>query len=230
MDNIIKIQRIYRIKNIKKNYKKLQNLFLIQQIKKLNYNDFNNYIKQTNNFNIIHDFVKSLQLFFNKNIITTDNFIYLYLIFGYSNQIFANLNCIKVQKIIKSTNNIINKLHIINQLNTFNYFILYNILINYQTIINTYICSTTKYNEQNICHIDKQINEFYECFSLQNILPTNILLNEQISCIDNIYKACGDRGISYFVSNMSAKINIYNLDKIIINKISKSINLSLLNL
>lgn len=225
--HVVKIQRLFRKNKFKKNCMHLKNLKLDEKTKIYDIDEFKKYIEKKNIKLILKNFITSFSSFRNKKIMTTDEFCFVYLIYGYHSIIFTDGNKKEINNIIKLSNNIIDN---INQINNNTNQKLYNNLFNFKIALNFYTSNNilSEYESHaipHICKIDNIINKFYDNIKVYKIINPdftdclNKLVYEQAQYIQNIYKLGGQRGILYMIDNLKKKININDLDDKIKNKL-----------
>ena len=229
---ITKIQKLFRKNKFKKNCTQLNNLNLNEKIKQYEFNEFKQYIQKKNIKLILKNFIKSYYLLINEEILTIDEFCFVYLIYGYHAVIFNNKKNKDITYIVDSSKNIVT---FINNIVNYDFKIsknLYNNLYNFYNAFNYY----TSYNtivdcnpklENKICKIDNIINKFYDSFMIYKTIDAtsnynlDILIDEQLEYIYDIYKLDGHRGIVYLINNLRNNMDIDSLA----NKIKNKLNL-----
>jgi hypothetical protein len=228
---ITKIQKLFRKNKFKKICIQLNNLNLNEKIKQYEFNEFKQYIQKKNIKSILKKFIKSYYLLINEEIITIDEFCLVYLIYGYHTIIFNNKKNKEITYIIDSSKNIV---AFINNIVDCDFKIsknLHNNLYNFHNAFNYYTSYNTITNcspklENKICKIDIIINKFYDSFMIyKTIYPTSnynldILIDEQLECIYDIYKLDGHRGIVYLINNLRNNIDLDSLAQKIKNKLN----------
>ena len=222
---VIKIQRLFRQKKFKKNCVQLKNLKLNEKTKKYDFNEFEKFIEKKNIKLILKNFVKNFSLLINQEIMTTDEFCFVYLVYGYHSIIFKDYNCQEdTRQIIDSSENIVKFLEENRKFDNEANKKLYNNLFDFHTALSFYTSTNpntgiSPHEKFNICKIDNIINKFYDsvkaCKMVEPIFDDcmNKLVLEQVEYIQDIYRLGGHRGILYMIYNLKKKIDVNNLNK-----------------
>ena len=221
---IIKIQKKFRYKKLKKNYIELNKIELSKKTSIYNFKKFKKIIN--NNKIIINNFLESFSLYINKKMISFEDYCLLYYIYGYSKKYKKNnyseyILYLSIQ-IINLINNLdINNISLLN--NLYNYLIDFRILINFFNF-DSFILKYDSDTEKKMYKVDNIINNFYYNLLIYEITNNNIYINklvdEQYKYINNIYELTGLLGIHYLLYNLKKKIDINKLSIKIKNKIS----------
>lgn len=227
---IIRIQRLFRKNRVRKSHNQLKNMDLIDTIKKMDYDEYIKYIHSEDIYKTLEKFITNVSSLICCKCVELEIFINIYLIYGYYDDIFTQIDNEQMLHMSKTLKNLAERIVLyIQNMENFNYYkckYLYNCIFDFNIQLGLYTLQyplklSNKCIESKIFSMDKIINEFYDSYIAHNYLHYNDnvdseshskICNIQKKCINNIYSVGGPYAITYMKNNLQNKIDFNTLD------------------